>query len=60
MTQSEALWAELSFALSFWETEKPVKHSRPSSSASSSHGASRASSVIRSAADLFHLDVFTK
>ncbi|XP_041980069.1 glutamate receptor ionotropic, kainate 2-like [Aricia agestis] len=58
MTQSEAFWAELSFALSFWETEKPVNHSRPSSSASGSNVASRASSVLRSAADLFHLDVF--
>ncbi|XP_072932697.1 glutamate receptor ionotropic, kainate 2-like isoform X2 [Epargyreus clarus] len=58
MTQAEAFWAELTFALSFWETEKPVQHSRPSSSASESNMASRASSVLRSAADLFHLDVF--
>ncbi|XP_075975527.1 glutamate receptor ionotropic, kainate 2-like [Anticarsia gemmatalis] len=57
MTQSEAFWAELAFALSFWETEKPVKHSRPSSSASSSPNPSRASSVLRSAADLFHLNI---
>nr|XP_037875292.1 glutamate receptor ionotropic, kainate 2 [Bombyx mori] len=58
MTQSEAFWAELKFALSFWETEKPVKHSRPSSSASESNPVSRASSVLRSAADLFHVDLF--
>lgn len=58
MTQGEAFWAELTFALSFWETEKPVKHSRPSSSASESNVASRASSVLRSAADLFHLELF--
>ncbi|CAH2047171.1 unnamed protein product, partial [Iphiclides podalirius] len=57
MTQTDAFWAELTFALSFWETEKPVVHSRPSSSASGSI-ASRASSVLRSAVDLFHLDVF--
>ncbi|VVD05446.1 unnamed protein product [Leptidea sinapis] len=57
MTQSEAFWAELTFALSFWETEKPVQHSRPSSTASGDM-ASRASSVLRSAADLFHIDVF--
>uniref|UniRef100_A0A2H1W6P8 SFRICE_012305 n=1 Tax=Spodoptera frugiperda TaxID=7108 RepID=A0A2H1W6P8_SPOFR len=60
MTQSEALWAELTFALSFWETEKPVKHSRPSSPDSGTDRASRASSVLRSAADLFHLNVFNK
>ncbi|XP_045499036.1 glutamate receptor ionotropic, kainate 2-like [Colias croceus] len=57
MTQAEAFWAELAFALSFWETEKPVQHSRPSSSASGDI-ASRASSVLRSAADLFNIDVF--
>ncbi|XP_013173673.1 PREDICTED: glutamate receptor ionotropic, kainate 2-like [Papilio xuthus] len=57
MSQTDAFWAELAFALSFWETEKPVVHSRPSSSASGSI-ASRASSVLRSAVDLFHLDVF--
>ncbi|CAH4033775.1 unnamed protein product [Pieris brassicae] len=59
MTQSEAFWAELAFALSFWETEKPVEHSRPSSSASGDM-ASRASSVLRSAADLFNIDMFNK
>ncbi|XP_031766702.2 glutamate receptor ionotropic, kainate 2-like isoform X1 [Galleria mellonella] len=58
MTQSEAFWAELIFALSFWETEKPVEHSRPSSSASESKAGSRASSVLRSAADLFHIEMF--
>ncbi|XP_034827944.1 glutamate receptor ionotropic, kainate 2-like [Maniola hyperantus] len=60
MTPSEAFWAELTFALSFWETEKPVHHDRSSSSASGSNIASRASSVLRSAVDLFHLDVFNK
>ncbi|CAH0713965.1 unnamed protein product, partial [Brenthis ino] len=60
MTPTEAFWAELAFALSFWETEKPVQHSRSSSSASGSNIASRASSVLRSAVDLFHLDVFNK
>ncbi|XP_039752079.1 glutamate receptor ionotropic, kainate 2-like isoform X2 [Pararge aegeria] len=60
MTPSEAFWAELTFALSFWETEKPVQHDRSSSSGSNSNIASRASSVIRSAVDLFHLDVFNK
>ncbi|CAG9787776.1 unnamed protein product [Diatraea saccharalis] len=64
MTQTDAFWAELIFALSFWETEKPVQHSRPSSTASSSgsgsNAGSRASSVLRSAADLFHLDMFNK
>ncbi|XP_068617451.1 uncharacterized protein [Battus philenor] len=59
MSQTDAFWAELAFALSFWETEKPVVHSRPSSSRSGSI-ASRASSVLRSAADLFHLDVFLR
>ncbi|KAJ2951073.1 hypothetical protein O0L34_g5453 [Tuta absoluta] len=59
MTQSEAFWAELIFALSFWETEKPVEHDKSkSSSASDSNPGSRASSVLRSAADLFRLDVF--
>ncbi|KOB79074.1 Glutamate receptor, ionotropic kainate 2 [Operophtera brumata] len=58
MSQSEAFWAELTFALSFWETEKPVKHSRPSTVASDSDKGSRASSVIRSAADLFHIELF--
>ncbi|CAK1585391.1 unnamed protein product [Parnassius mnemosyne] len=57
MTQTEAFWAELAFVLSFWKTEKPVVHSRPSSATSGSI-ASRASSVLRSAVDLFHLDVF--
>lgn len=57
MTQTEAFWAELGFALSFWENEKPVQHSKPSSKASSKNE-SRASSVLRSAADLFHIDVF--
>ncbi|CAH0399801.1 unnamed protein product [Chilo suppressalis] len=60
MTPSEAFWAELIFAISFWETEKPVQHSRPSSTASGSgsgsNAASRASSVLRSATDLFRLD----
>ncbi|XP_047537910.1 glutamate receptor ionotropic, kainate 2-like [Vanessa atalanta] len=60
MTPSEAFWAELAFALSFWETEKPVQHSRSSSTASGSNIASRASSVLRSAVDLFHLEVFNK
>lgn len=60
MTPTEAFWAELAFALSFWETEKPVQHSRSSSTASGSNIASRASSVLRSAVDLFHLDVFNK
>ncbi|XP_060801386.1 glutamate receptor ionotropic, kainate 2-like [Amyelois transitella] len=60
MTQSDAFWAELIFALSFWETEKPVQHSRPSSSASSSKHGSRASSVLRSAADLFKIDFLNK
>ncbi|CAK1555311.1 unnamed protein product [Leptosia nina] len=59
MSQMDAFWAELSFALSFWETEKPVEHSRPSSSASGDM-ASRASSVLRSAVDLFNMDVFKK
>ncbi|XP_049872660.1 glutamate receptor ionotropic, kainate 2-like isoform X2 [Pectinophora gossypiella] len=59
MTQWEAFIAELTFALSFWETEKPVEHPKSSSSsASSSNPASRASSVLRSAANLFRLDVF--
>ncbi|XP_063622177.1 glutamate receptor ionotropic, kainate 2-like [Cydia splendana] len=60
MSRTEAFWAEFIFALSFWETEKPVAHSRPSSSASGSGSddRSRASSVLRSAADLFRLDVF--
>ncbi|KAL0830570.1 hypothetical protein ABMA28_002722 [Loxostege sticticalis] len=60
MTPTEAFWAELVFALSFWETEKPVAHSRPSSTASgsTSKGASRASSVLRSAADLFRMNMF--
>ncbi|XP_048485518.1 glutamate receptor ionotropic, kainate 2-like [Plutella xylostella] len=58
MSQMDAFWAELTFAISFWETEKPVAHSRPSSSASGSNNVSRASSVLRSAADLFN--VFNK
>lgn len=60
MTPSEAFWAELTFALSFWETEKPVQHAKSSSSGSGSNIASRASSVLRSAVDLFNLDVFNK
>ncbi|CAH2093715.1 unnamed protein product [Euphydryas editha] len=60
MTPSEAFWAELTFVLSFWETEKPVQHSKSSSSGSDSNIASRASSVLRSAVDLFNLDVFNK
>ncbi|OWR43841.1 hypothetical protein KGM_209173 [Danaus plexippus plexippus] len=59
ITQSEVFWAELKFALSFWETEKPVNISR-SSSAKSENIASRASSVLRSVLDLAHLDVFNK
>ncbi|XP_053604449.1 glutamate receptor ionotropic, kainate 2-like isoform X2 [Plodia interpunctella] len=61
MTQSEAFWAEMIFALSFWETEKPVQHSPPTSSASSSTSKhSRTSSVLRSAADLFKMDFLNK
>ncbi|KAL4716083.1 hypothetical protein ACJJTC_013860 [Scirpophaga incertulas] len=59
MTPKEAFWAELIFAISFWETEKPVEHSRPSSTASASDVASRASSVLRAGADLFKLDLFS-
>lgn len=59
MTASEAFWAELTFALSFWETKKPVQHSRSPSVASGLNNESRASSVLRSAADLFQ-NVFKK